>query len=64
MKKFNSFKQILESNSISTMSKKELQFISGGTDPFIGEGGGSQTSGTAGNPTPCDKTCVCKCEPK
>lgn len=60
MKKFNQFKSIVKSNEISQLSKKELASISGGD---LGAGG-SQTSGTSNNPTPCDKTCVCICLPK
>lgn len=61
MKKFQKFKEIVTSDSISKLSKKELAYISGGLS--LDDSAGSQTSGTASNPTPCDKTCVCTCLP-
>lgn len=61
MNKFEKFKGIVASESISKLSKKELTHIAGGMS--LEDAAGSQTSGTASNPTPCDKTCVCQCIP-
>jgi hypothetical protein len=61
MSKFNQFKKIVKSDSISELSQKELEFITGGLQAF--DDGGSQTSGTGGNTPPCDNTCVCRCIP-
>lgn len=63
MNKFNKFKKNVESNNIALLSNQELQFITGGNGLGLGNAAGSQTSGTASNPTPCDKTCVCLCHP-
>lgn len=63
MNKFKKFKKNVESSNISLLSNQELQFITGGNGLGLGNAAGSQTSGTASNPTPCDKTCVCLCHP-
>lgn len=61
MKKFHSLLTKMSSRELTKMSRKELKSITGG---YSDSSTGSQTSGTANNNPPCDKTCVCKCEIK
>lgn len=63
MNKFTKFKKNVDSNAIALLSKKELEFITGGNGLGFDNAAGSQTSGTAHHPKPCDNTCVCTCHP-